>query len=52
MEFCATELVEATRNYCRKTILGKGGYSAVAIEVLTPVSILFLSYLFFIIIGR
>ena len=55
MEFCATELAEATRNYCRKTILGKGGYgvvykgtlrySAVAIKVLTPVSIIQLLFL-------
>ena len=49
MEFFAKELSEATRNYCRTTILGRGGYgvvykgtirySNVAIKVLSPVSI-------------
>ena len=48
MEFFAKELSEATRGYCRSSVLGKGGfgvvykgtlrYSAVAIEVLTAVS--------------
>lgn len=48
MEFFAKELGEATRNYCRTSVIGKGGYgvvykgslrySTVAIKVLTPVS--------------
>lgn len=50
MEFGAKKLAEATKNYCRTTILGKGGYGTVykgtlrycpvAVKVLSPVSVI------------
>ena len=61
LDQCIKELSEATRNYCRASIIGRGGYrvvykrrlrySTVAIKILTQVSHCFALFLLALLIG-
>lgn len=62
MEFFASELAEATKNYCKASQIGKGGFGtvykgtlrhslSVAIKVLSQVHVLWINRLYFIIMA-